>query len=1048
MSGQKCGCTTTTCGCCEGIAKATPIEIENQPGLDQLVYRAGRHGDFLKSMKARLSTMTVDAPGADGQTIESFRPLEGFTTREITDPSIALLDGWASVGDVLTFYQERIANEGYLRTATERRSVLELARLTGYNLRPGVAATSYLAYTIDDNQAEPVTIEPGSRSQSIPGPGEFPQFFETAEKIEARREWNNLKVRKQRPQNLGVSTTFGGAMTAETVWVAGTSTNLKTGDILLFAYGEGKTGVLRRVAGVEPDFTAQRTAVQLFAYPGTTAALAALSQFIRDAMPIVQQTGKEQLLLRAAIRIGADVVIAQPSDPATWVDQMVSFADGIVPAELEPVLDRLKTAIEAALAAAATPTRADDVALIESLLLPQNEQKRSSQSLSRSLSTAFESGADNNAQLLTGFAPALKRTYFGAWANANLGGPAAQLKGVYALRASATLFGATVQKQATFNANNVLNPPSTWLEWELDSTETRNAAYLDQAYDAILPGSFVVIETTSFDETRRRIVQVTATSTGPRTAYGSSGKSTRLTFSEPWWDANAKTDMPVLRSAQMLAQSEPLTLVEEPILDDVEGQAIELAQLYEGLKSGRWIILSGERSDIDGTSGVPGVELHMVTGLRIGADPAVPGDKQHTTLLLATPMAYRYKRGTLTIYGNVAKATHGETRNETLGSGNGGQAFQTFTLKQPPLTFVSAATMTGVESTLAVYVNNVRWHEQTTLAGTKAQDRIFITKTDDNAVTGITFGNGREGSRLPTGVENIRAVYRTGIGKAGNVLAGQVSLVQTGPLGAKSVINPLRATGGADAETRDQARENVPLAVMALDRLVSMQDYEDFTRTFAGIGKAKVARLTDGHREFLHLTIAGADDLPIDTTSDLYRNLGAALLRYGDPELPVQIALREIVALVLSANVRIGADYLWEPVSDAIRAALLEKFSFGKRALGQPALRCEVIAAMQAIEGVVYVDIDSFGGVAEKVTGVNKETQLAVRRLRTPAELSPAIRSVADPMVNTNGVQLKKQPGGVQAKLARVDKSGLVLPAQLAIFSPLVPDTLILNQIS
>jgi len=61
-------------------------------------------------------------------------------TRDPSDPAIALLDSWALVADVLSFYQERIANEGYLRTALERRSVLELARLIGYQLRPGVAA--------------------------------------------------------------------------------------------------------------------------------------------------------------------------------------------------------------------------------------------------------------------------------------------------------------------------------------------------------------------------------------------------------------------------------------------------------------------------------------------------------------------------------------------------------------------------------------------------------------------------------------------------------------------------------------------------------------------------------------------------------------------------------------------------------------------------------------------------------------------------------------------------------------------------------------------
>src|SRR4030095_15963226 len=129
----------------------------------------------------------------------------------------------------------------------------------------------------------------------------------------------------------------------------------------------------------------------------------------------------------------------------------------------------------------------------------------------------------------------------------------------------------------------------------------------------------------------------------------------------------------------------------------------------------------------------------------------------------------------------------------------------------------------------------------------------------------------------PTGVLNVNSTYPRGIGKPGNVKANQVSLLQTKPLGVKSVINPLAASGGADREDRDTARENAPLAVMALDRLVSLQDYGDFTRTFAGIAKASARLLSDGHRQLVHLTIAGADDIPIDPVSDLYKNLLIAL---------------------------------------------------------------------------------------------------------------------------------------------------------------------------
>ena len=78
------------------------------------------------------------------------------------------------------------------------------------------------------------------------------------------------------------------------------------------------------------------------------------------------------------------------------------------------------------------------------------------------------------------------------------------------------------------------------------------------------------------------------------------------------------------------------------------------------------------------------------------AEIPLPGDRTHTFLRLASALKYRYRRDTVTIYGNVVKATHGETRTEVLGSGDGGQVFQAFTLRQPPLTYLAAATPAGM----------------------------------------------------------------------------------------------------------------------------------------------------------------------------------------------------------------------------------------------------------------------------------------------------------------------------------------------------------------
>src|SRR5215218_5299374 len=173
------------CGCCEGLEVSTPVEVYNRPGLSAIAYRIGTHVRFKKSMLARLSDSRLPALG-------------DLDTRDDDDFTVALLDAWATVADVLTFYSERIANESYLRTATERVSLLHLARLIGYELGPGVAASTHLAFELEDVPGAPevVAIKKGTKVQSLPGQDERPQPFETVEKIEARPGWNRLRPRQ------------------------------------------------------------------------------------------------------------------------------------------------------------------------------------------------------------------------------------------------------------------------------------------------------------------------------------------------------------------------------------------------------------------------------------------------------------------------------------------------------------------------------------------------------------------------------------------------------------------------------------------------------------------------------------------------------------------------------------------------------------------------------------------------------------------------------------------------------------------------------------
>lgn len=230
------------CGCCEDGTGLTPIPISNRQGQTSLQYRVGTHAAFLESMIERLSS-------------SSYPELAGLKTRDTGDFSIALLDAWATVADVLTFYQERIANEGYLRTATERRSVLELARLVGYTPRPGVASSVYLAYEIEKSYKEKVDIPAGERVQSLPAPGELPQSFETSEPLSARAEWNAIRPRMTRPMDIRSEDVKPEDGKAPKIYLKGTATNLKPNDKVLFVFKDGSKKLLTAYeVNVQPPY--------------------------------------------------------------------------------------------------------------------------------------------------------------------------------------------------------------------------------------------------------------------------------------------------------------------------------------------------------------------------------------------------------------------------------------------------------------------------------------------------------------------------------------------------------------------------------------------------------------------------------------------------------------------------------------------------------------------------------------------------------------------------------------------------------------------------
>src|SRR5712691_963526 len=67
--------------------------------------------------------------------------LPEWTDQSPSDLGVLLVELFAYMGDVILYYQDRIANESFPRTAVERRSVVNLMRLIGYELSPPAAAS-------------------------------------------------------------------------------------------------------------------------------------------------------------------------------------------------------------------------------------------------------------------------------------------------------------------------------------------------------------------------------------------------------------------------------------------------------------------------------------------------------------------------------------------------------------------------------------------------------------------------------------------------------------------------------------------------------------------------------------------------------------------------------------------------------------------------------------------------------------------------------------------------------------------------------------------
>ncbi|MEZ5184137.1 MAG: baseplate J/gp47 family protein [Candidatus Nanopelagicales bacterium] len=769
--------------------------VANPAGQPVLQRRVATHAVALARMREDLA-----APGHH----PTVRSLAHAPADPPADPGIAVLDAFAVVSDIVAFYSERIATEGFLRTATRLESVRELARMLGYELRPGVSAQTDLVFTCEDADGSPgsVDVPAGTPVQSVPGDGELPQTFETAEQFEARAVWNALPVLDTRAQELGYGRRH--------IWLKGRS-DVVVGDAVL-------------VVGAE--------------------------------------------------RVGyGEWPPAQPREPQTLDDD-------------ERWDFRTVTAVDAD----ALPgwTRLD-------LERPIGYRR------SRTLTAERDVTVHR-------FAKAAR--LFGANApDPNLladdDGPPP---------------GASLGRRKTY----------VWDGFDVVSADAPTVIEVDGAHPDLQPGSWVVLEQPGKTEAYL-VARVTPDGaakfavTGPLTRV-------RLDLADGLPDFDR-------RRATVHCISAALPAAEEPDDSPQAVRTLRVPACDPPLAAGRRVVLAGTDADT-GAARAQAATIASVT---------VTGDVME--VVLDTGLAGRFLRQELMLHANVVRASHGEGVEQVLGSGDGREAFATFTTRRAPLTHLRAISPAGARAELTVRVDGVAWEQVESLDQAGPRDRVYTLAYDEQGAALITLGDGVNGARPATGTENIKAAYRVGIGQTGALLAGQLSLLTRRPLGIRAVTNLAATSDWAPPETLEQARVNAGLRVRTLDRAVSVADYADFARTYAGVGPARADLVWDGRSDRVVVSVLGTGATP--PSDGLIADLHTALDGARDPgsRLDVQVGVQTWFAV----RVEVAHDLAYErdTVVAGVRAGLTARFGPASRVFATPVTAAAVLVAVKAVPGVL-----------------------------------------------------------------------------------------------
>jgi hypothetical protein len=1014
-----------------------PQTISNTSEQQSIAYRVGDYSSFREALlRARSGELELVnwRPGAQG------------------DLAVQMIEWWAYLADILTFYNERVANQDYLRTADLPESVSRLIQILGYRPRPGIGATGTLAALMAG--IKPLTLPTGFQVQSKPGPGEQPQIFELGASTLVETPDSITAYPPPSPLLLSPD--------ASSVLLQGIVKSIKTGASLLLLKknwtGADGTYAFVTVASSaqekDPFGNVNTRVVLTEAIDRLMAENAADYRLLKSSQSahlwqypsapgyvlVDQGNGAGTVHLESItrqIQVGSPILFAGPgSPPISQLASVTSYTEAVFyanpagsppdpntqpnPQQVIPI-----PILHSAIGFQAAPQQSDwfssiNANTLTSALAQGNQIIDLSAYLQNSQLQLASIVVPNTAQELKppgfvtggimGWATGLDANGINQAIITNNGQP-------YRIRAYRDTDGST--KFAVVFRPGAME--EVWWYVGIDAATVSQYLTANQATPISLDAYVDTDGTVKFAvvmvlpqntywwywgidaaTVAQNLVTNNAQLTSLSAYVDTDGSVKFAVVMEPnqgqqywwYWGIDAATV-----SENLIANNAQLTSIDTYIASDgsvkyavimqpgpqesvlgwgVNFQTTTVNYAWQDMGT---LIASPSSTYSGGTlslvTALPasilpmvdqGVLISDVNGNGVAAQATAGVSDPYTLEMSNFSSAFFNLMAPLSVLFDLLPVTRGQTvANEILGSGDATITIgQEFVLQKSPLTYLQSATSTsgfGYTSTLLVWVDGVQWKEVPSFYGQPANAHVFVTREDEQNITHVQFGDGVNGSRLPSGTNNVVAAYRYGSG-ATSPDAGSLSVILQSWPGLKSIVNPVQVGGGSDPDPANEIKTYAPQSVLTFGRAISADDYEAIAAQAPGVARARSYWVWDTAQQRMMVKVYVGDD------ANAVASANTALAGAVDPNRPLKVIQATAIPLTLTFTLVVDPDYVATDVVNAVTAALIDPEAglLGTQVveIGQSIFQSQMCKACLNVAGALAMhDLNLSGALAQ-----------------------------------------------------------------------------------